>query len=468
MAVTKILARKGRLDVGIRYVLNGDKTDEQILTASQGCSAEHAASRMLKTKRQYRQMDGVQYYHLIQSFRPGEVSPELALEIAREFAAEHLPGYEAVIGVHVDKEHIHAHTIFNSVNSDTGEKYHSNARSYYSQIRAISDRLCREHGLSVIMEGKGEKAVSYIEWLRQSRGQPTFRSMLEADLREAIEDANDIGHFFLIMEHKGYEIKHGARLGFRLRGQEQFMVPGRKNPLFTEDGIRVAIEGNLTAIEAGMRPAIIYLPQYQPYRRHPKYTGFMALYVHYLYLLGKVGQRQYPPKMTPHLRREIMKFESYKEQFAFLRAHGVSTAEDLQAVRARAEETLASLNKQRTILNVRKKKRRALYDALSDAEALAPAKDCYESGMPGMEEPFARYMDAVSALEQCGIHREQLMAEKAELYRQLADVNREIRQARKEISLCETIERNRPQMEHDIHVAEAKAKEVERDEYRRR
>ena len=146
----------------------------------------------------------------------------------------------------------------------------------------------------------------------------------------------------------------------------------------------------------------------------------------------------------------------------------VSTAEDLQAVRARAEETLASLNKQRTILNVRKKKRRALYDALSDAEALAPAKDCYESGMPGMEEPFARYMDAVSALEQCGIHREQLMAEKAELYRQLADVNREIRRARKEISMCDTIERNRPQMEHDIHVAEAKAKEVERDEYRRR
>ena len=486
MAVTKILARKGRLDVGVRYVLNGDKTDEQILTASQGCSTDHAISRMLKTKRHYRQTDGVQYYHLIQSFRPGEVTPELALEIAKEFAEEHLAGYEAVIGVHVDKEHIHAHTIFNSVNADTGEKYHSNARSYYSQIRATSDRLCREHGLSVIMESKAEKAVSYIEWLRQSKGQPTFRSMLEADLREAIEDANDIGHFFLIMEHKGYEIKHGSRLGFRLRGQprpsgtglgrpggkvpgqERFMIPGRKDPLFTEDGIRAAIGGNLDAIAAGTRPAIIYRPRYQPYRRHPKYTGFMALYVHYLYLLGKAGQRQYPPRMTPHLRREIMKFESYKEQFAFLRAHGITTAEDLSAVRARAEETLASLMKQRTILNVRKKKRRALYDALSDAEALAPARDCYESGMPGMEEPFARYMDAVSALEQCGIHREQLMAEKAELYRQLADVNREIRRARKEISMCDTIERNRPQMEHDIHVAEAKAKEVERDEYRRR
>ncbi|WP_244139684.1 relaxase/mobilization nuclease domain-containing protein [Ruthenibacterium lactatiformans] len=246
------------------------------------------------------------------------------------------------------------HTIFNSVNADTGEKYHSNARSYYSQIRAISDRLCREHGLSVIMEGKGEKAVSYIEWLRQSRGQPTFRSMLEADLRETIQDANDIGHFFLIMEHKGYEIKHGARLGFRLRGQERFMVPGRKNPLFTEDGIRAAIDGNLDEIAAGNRPAIIYRPRYEPYRRRQpqKYTGFMALYVHYLYLLGKAGQRQYPPKMTPHLRREIMKFESYKEQFAFLRAHGITTAEDLSAVRARAEETLASLMKQRTMVDV--------------------------------------------------------------------------------------------------------------------
>ena len=459
MAVTKVLARKGRLDVGIHYVLNGDKTNEQILTAYLNCDPGHACRQMLDTKRAMGKTDGVQYYHIIQSFKPGEVTPELALEIAREFAAEHLPGYQAVIGVHVDKEHIHAHTIFNSVNADTGEKYHSNARSYYSQIRAISDRLCREHGLSVIMEGKADKAVSYIEWLRQSRGQPTFRAMLEADLREAIEDANDIGHFFLIMEHKGYEIKHGSRLGFRLRGQprpsgtglgrpggkvpgqERFMIPGRKDPLFTEDGIRAAIGGNLDAIAAGTRPAIIYRPRYQPYRRrHPqKYTGFMALYVHYLYLLGKAGQRQYPPRMTPHLRREIMKFEQYKEQFAFLREHAISSAEGLQSVRTRAEETLAGLIKQRTILNVRKKKRRALYDALSDTAALAPAKELYEDGMPGMEEQFARYMDAVSALEQCGIHREQLMAEKAELYRQLADINREIRRARKEISMCDTI-----------------------------
>jgi len=468
MAVTKILPRSARLDQAIAYVLNGDKTDDRILTAHLNCDPGHEYSQMMETKQELGKTGGRLGYHIIQSFQPGEITPELALELAKEFASTYLDEYEVVIGTHVDKHHIHSHILFNSVNQQTGEKYHVSTQDYYRQIRAISDRLCREHGLSVIMEGKADKAVSYIEWLRQSKGQPTFRAMLEADLREAIEDANDMGHFFLIMEHKGYEIKHGARLGFRLRGQERFMIPGRKNKLFTEDGIRSAIAGNLDAIEAGTRPAIINRPQYQPYRRHPKYTGFMALYAHYLYLLGKIGQRQYPPKMTSHLRKEIMKFESCKEQFAFLREHGVTTAAGLDAVCARTEETLATLIKQRTILNVRKKKRKPLFDALADVDALAPAKKLYEGGISGMEEQFAQYMDAVAALEQCGIPREQLAEEKVTLYQQLAEINREIRLARQEIAMCKTIEQNRPQMERDIQVAENKAKEVERDEYRRR
>lgn len=468
MAVTKILARKGRLDIGIRYVLNGDKTEEQILTAHLNCDPGRECRQMLDTKRNYGKLDGVQYYHIIQSFKPGEITPELALEIAQEFAKEHLTGYEVVIGVHVDKEHIHAHILFNSVNADTGEKYHSNAQSYYQQIRATSDRLCREHGLSVIMEGEPSKAVSYIEWLRQSKGQPTFRSMLEADLRTAIEDANDLGHFFMLMEHMGWEISHGNRLGFRLRGQEQFMYPGRKNPLFTEDGIRASIQGNLEAIETGRRPSAFARPPYRPYHRHPKYTGFLALYVHYLYLLGKTEQRQYPPRMTAQLRREVMKFEQYREQFAFLRDNGIATQEDMAAFTTRTEETLATLTKQRTILNVRKKKRLPLYSALADAEALAPAKALYEDGLSGMEAEFTRYMDAVTALEKCGIPKERLITEKAELYEQLAEINRQIRAERKKLALCRDIQSRLPQMEQDIQRIEEHGKEVERDEYRRR
>ena len=456
MAVTKILARNAHLDQAIQYVLNGEKTEGRVLTAHQNCDPGHEYQQMMDTKRELGKTGGRQCYHIIQSFKPGEITPELALELAKGFAAEYLPDYEVVIGTHTDRDHIHSHILFNSVNAQTGEKYHVSAREYYRQIRAISDRLCREHGLSVVLEGQPTKAVSYIEWLRQSKGQPTFRSMLEADLREAIEDANDTGHFFLLMEHKGYEIKHGSRLGFRLRGQERYMVPERRDKRFSEDGIRAAIEDDLDAIAGGIKPAVVYRPAYRPYRRHPKYKGFLALYVHYLYLLGKVEKRQYPPQMTPHLKQEVMKFERYRERFAFLREQGITTPEQLDAFQARTEETLATLTKRRTLLNVRKKKWRELYGALADEAALAPVKECFERGLPGMEEELARYQTAKELLDRCPISRERLTEEKAALYQQLAEVNREIRSARKQSALCREIRNHAPQMERDIQAAEGR------------
>ena len=468
MAVTKILARRGGLAQAIAYVVNGDKTEEQVLTATQGCSIKSACAEMQDAKIRWNKTDGVQLYHIIQSFRPGEITPELALEIAQEFVREHLPGYQAVIGIHTDREHIHAHIAFNSINQLTGEKYHSNARSYYQQIRAISDRLCREHGLSVIVQGEPARSVSYIEWLRQSKGQPTFRSMLEADLRDAIRDANDLGHFFLLMEHKGYEIHHGGRLGFRLRGQDRFQYPGRRDPLFTEDGIRAAIQGNLEQIEAGLRPVLPARPAYQPYRKHPKYSGFLALYVHYLYLLGKIEKRQYPPRMTPHLRQAVMRFERYQAQFAFLRENDITTPADMTAFEQRTEETLGRLTKQRTLLNVRKKKRQPLYAALADAEALEPSRALYEEGLTGMEQEFEQYMKAVKLLEDSGIPQEVLKEEKAEVYEQLSEVNRNIRAERGKLKLCREICRQTPAMEQDIQKTEEHQKEVREHEHRRR
>ncbi len=436
IAVTKILARKGPLADGVGYILNEEKTDA-LLTIHLNCDPGREVREMLDTKQAYGKMDGVQYYHVIQSFKPGEVTPELALEIAREFAEEHLPGFEAVIAVHVDREHIHAHTIFNSVNAETGRKYHSNARSYYSQIRATSDRLCREHGLSVIMEGASSKAVSYIEWLRQSKGQPM-----------------------------GWEISHGNRLGFRLRGQDRFMIPGRKNPMFTEDGILAAIQGNLSAIEAGQRLPSAYRVPYRPYKKHPKYTGFLALYVHYLYVLGKIEKRQYPPRMTPQLRKEVIRFERCREQFAFLRENGITTQEDMAAFQTRTEDTLIGLMKQRTILNVRKKKRRSLYDALADVEALEEARRLYDEGLSGMEAEAARYAEASALLDGCGVPRERLTAEKAELYRQLAELNRSIRAERRKLALCKEVMERAPKMKQSIEHLELK--EVSHDEHRRR
>ena len=454
MAITKILARNGGLKQAIEYVLNGDKTQEQVLTAHLNCDRGFEYQQMMDTKRAVGKTDGRQAYHIIQSFAPGEIPPELAFELAQEFAKEHLAGYQVVIGTHVDRRHIHSHIILNSVNMDTGAKYVSTRQNYYAQIRAISDRLCREHGLSVIIQGDGQKSMSYIEWLRQSKGQPTYRSMLEADLKVSIEDANSIGDFFRLMERKGYEIKHGNRLGFKLRGQAHFMYPERNDKQYSEDGIRAAINGNLDAIFMGQQLTVVHRTPYKPYKKHPKYTGFLALYYHYLYILGKLEKRQYPPKVTGQMRREVMRFEQLRAQFQFLNENGIATEADMAAFVEKAEAQIKALTKQRTILNVQKKKRQLLFQALAEEEALAPAKRLYAQGHSGMEQEAQRYMEAVKLLDGCGESREALSQQQAELYTKLADLNRELRQVRKQIKMCEGIRAQATAMQENIREIE--------------
>ena len=163
--------------------------------------------------------------------------------------------------------------------------------------------------------------------------------------------------------------------------------------------------------------------------------------------------------MTPRLRKEVMRFERYREQFSFLRENNIVSQEDMTAFQSRAEEELANLMKQRTILNVRKKKRKGLYNALADVAVLAQAKALYEEGLSGMEAEFTRYMDAEAVLEQSGVPRERLTVEKVALYEQLAQVNADIRAARKKLALCKEIQDRLPQMERTIEKIESREME---------
>ena len=455
MAITKILARNGGLKNAINYVMNGDKTEEQLLVATQICSQTTAYEDMIATKQLYGKEGGTQCYHLIQSFKPGEVSPEQALEIAQELVEEVIPDHEAVIGVHVDREHIHAHIVFNSVAWTSGEKYNSTKESYYA-IRKASDRLCQEHGLSVLPEQNQGRSSHYGEWLRQQKGHPTYRSMLEADLRIAMEDANDLGHFYMIMESMGYEIKHGDRLGFRFVGQEQFYYPERQNPQYSEKGIRHFITRNLQDIDAGLKPVYIIRQPYVPYqkKRKVKYTGIIALYYYYLYLFGCIQKQQYPPRMTYHLRKAVMEFEEVRAQWYFLREHDIDSRAALDAYVAECNTKLKPLTKQRTLLNVRKKKRKELYDALTTEERLRLPAEMYSKGDDNFEAEARAYAEAVKLLDSCEISREELIKEKTDLYSQIAEVNFQIRQLRKDLKMCDKIINRVPVMERRMREAE--------------
>ena len=309
--------------------------------------------------------------------------------------------------------------------------------------------------------------MSYIEWLRQSKGQPTYRSMLEADLKASIEESNSIGDFFRLMERKGYEIKHGNRLGFKFRGQAHFMYPERKNLQYSEDGIRAAIDGNMDAIFIGKQLAVVHRQPYKPYRKHPKYTGFLALYYHYLYILDKIEKRQYPPRITGKMRQEVMRFERLRAQFQFLNEHGISTEADMTAFVETAESQIKTLTKQRTILNVQKKKHQPLFQALTDEKALALAKRLYDQGHSGMEAEAQQYMDAVMLLDNCGVSREALSQQQSELYTKLADLNRELRQVRKQIKMCEEIREQAAAMQENIREIKQPEKELKNHDKQR-
>ena len=173
MAVTKIKAIRGTLSKAIAYILNPEKTDEKLLVSSYGCASETAAREFEWTRKiaEQKGMTPVRIIarHVIQSFEIGEVTPELAHEIGKQFADEILGGkYEYVIATHIDKGHCHNHIIFNAVNYVDFHAYRSNKRTY-RELRQLSDEICKEHGLSVIPPSQN-KGMDYKEYTEAKRG----------------------------------------------------------------------------------------------------------------------------------------------------------------------------------------------------------------------------------------------------------------------------------------------------------
>ena len=161
MAITKIHAIQATVNKAVDYICNPAKTDESILISSFGCSPETAAFDFKFALSKTNQADPNKAFHLIQAFMPGEVSYKEAHQIGIELADKLLEGkYSYIVATHIDKGHVHNHIIFCAVNFVDHHKYNSNKRSYYG-IRNMSDKLCRENGLSVVVPGKGSKGKSY-------------------------------------------------------------------------------------------------------------------------------------------------------------------------------------------------------------------------------------------------------------------------------------------------------------------
>ena len=245
MAVTKIKAIRGTLSKAIAYILNPEKTDEKLLVSSYGCASETAAREFEWTRKiaEQKGMTPVRIIarHVIQSFEIGEVTPELAHEIGKQFADEILEGkYEYVLTTHIDKDHVHNHLIFNAVDFVDYHAYKSYKRIYYD-MREVSDRLCKENGLSVIPPSQN-KGMGYKEYTEAMRG-TSWKQKLKQTIDRLVITAKDYDDFLRLMQEAGYEIKTGKYISFRAEGQERFTRSKTIGENYTEERIKERIAG---------------------------------------------------------------------------------------------------------------------------------------------------------------------------------------------------------------------------------
>ncbi len=445
MAVTKVLSRRMRPDQLISYVTNPMKTEEHTLVSCFNCELKTAAKRMLETKARWGKEGGIEMFHGIQSFDPGEVAPEEAHEIGAEFIREHFPGYEVVLATHIDKDHIHNHMAVNSVNAITGKKYHSTAQSYYVQVRGTSDRLCREHGLSVIEE-PGRHGKHYALWRANKLGYPTIRDMLDADAEEVLSIAISAGDVYRMMEERGYEVEHKSKYPtFKLKGSEHGFRLKRNGKSLSEDDITALIEGELMDTSDSF---VIKWKEYEPLPKMKELFGFQKTILRWMYVLGILGsgKRTYY-KANPE---DVKTFRRLAKELEFLGKYDINGYDSLDAKEQAIDSEMDRLTKTRIILNSKKKRNKKLYDALADAE--------YYRGVPeDYAEEHARFTEAMCLLE--GKDIAQLTREKTEVYDGLVSVNKALRELRSEKKIISNIRKDILHIEEALSDPEAAKQE---------
>lgn len=336
------------LQDALDYAANRDKTEQSCFESSYACTLETAFADMRQTKERWHKSGGVQGYHLVQSFAADEVTPELAHQIAKELAARVLGGrYEYVIGTHLNTGHIHSHIVWNSVSRIDGKKYHSNGKSYVTEIRAVSDELCRKYKLSVIdTENSNHVAKPYAEWLAEKNGQPTWRTAIRQDVDDAIQQSLTWRQFLSAMERKGYEVRMGRKYPvLRPSGKERFVRFKTLGKRYTPEAIQTRI---------------LYPRSYRPYVENPptiqhgrlrsgkprrKLTGLRALYYRYLYELGALPRK--PRRQSYAVRQDAYKLDQRIRQMEFLSKHNIDTLEQLKTHRKALQTEIGQLQTKR-------------------------------------------------------------------------------------------------------------------------
>ena len=421
MAVTKIKPIKSTLKKALDYIQNPDKTDGKMLVSSFGCSYETADIEFGFTLSQALDRGNNLAHHLIQSFEPGEVDYQKAHEIGKQLADAVTKGqHEYVLTTHIDKGHVHNHIIFCAVNFVDHHKYNSNKRSYYG-IRNMSDKLCRENGLSVVVPGKGSKGKSYAEYQAEKTG-TSWKGKLKTTVDALIPQVSSFEELLTRLQAAGYEIKPGKYVSCRAPGQERFTRLKTLGADYTEEAVRERIAGRRTKVA-----------------KAPREQRGVSLLIDIENSIKAAQSKGYEQWAKIHNLKQAAKTMNFLtehkiEQYADL----VSRIEEMAAESGQAADALKNAEKRLAEMAV-------LIKNVSTYQKTKPVYDAYrkarnrEKYRAGQEQAIILHEAAVRSLKAAGIAKlpnlaalqseyEALQAQKEALYADYGKLKKKVRE----------------------------------------
>lgn len=340
------------LEEAVDYALNRDKTESVCFETGLSCLCETAFADMRANNLRWHKEGGVQGYHLVQSFAEGEVTPELAHQIGVKLADQLLGGrYQAVVTTHLNTSCIHNHIVWCAVALDNGRKYHSNAKSYYTEVRARSDALCRQYGLSVIeTERSQQSSQPYAEWQAGQTGRPTWHSLIRQDVDDAIARSLTWKQFVQAMELKGYTMRFDRKYPILQPPEKTRSVRFKSlGTRYTPEAIRNRILYPRWRYPIAQQLGVWQGRLHGTYRKARKLTGLRALYYRYLYELGALPRK--PQRPSYAVRQDIRSLDKRIRQMEFLSRHGIDTLAQLDAYRQAQEKVVGTLLTERRQLH---------------------------------------------------------------------------------------------------------------------
>ena len=347
--VIRATGGRNQLNDRIKYIMNPEKTAckgfhsffgiKDTLTSGFTCACDEAYQQMMETKQHEKKTDKVLGYHYIQSFKPGEVTPEEAHQVGCEFIERcFAEDFEVVIGTHTDHAHIHNHIILNSVSFVDGHKFQSTPASFY-KLRAISDEICRAHHLSVIDDPKTRKAKHYAEWKAEQEYRPTIRNEIRRDIDVVLKQSHSLNIFWELLRLRGYEIKFNEKRKYaaiRPPNGKRFIRMKSLGEEYTPRELVKRLEAADKSEVAANRRAFQQIYQQRKHRKkyyalpwtiipHRRLTlrGIRALYWRYVYMLSKVRARKAPRAVRGVMLDELKKLERYSQP-SFLSTKGLN------------------------------------------------------------------------------------------------------------------------------------------------